>query len=279
VFNGSNKLIRRYLHGPTIDQILADENTVPKQITWPLSDHQGTVRDLVNNSGVVQNHIRYDSFGRIVSQTAPALNPRFSYTGREWDSEIELYFYRARYYNPMVGRFIGEDPIEFTGGDGNLYRYVRNSPINLIDPMGTQVIAPPRPIPAPVLPPITPPPPGPWYAPLLRIAPPIIIPLVIPGGLLNPRPTNPYEFPHQLPKKQNSCPTPKTSELEVPWSERRKWPKDCQLETQFSPRPDVDYDNCLYRCRTWGSQSPIITTIKKGGKCEQWHDWVPVPHP
>lgn len=136
VFNGSNKLIRRYLHGPTIDQILADENTVPKQISWPLSDHQGTVRDLVNNSGAVQNHIRYDSFGRIVSQTAPALTPRFAYTGREWDSEIELYFYRARYYSPTAGRFIGEDPIGFTAGDSNLCRYVLNDPIKYTDPYG-----------------------------------------------------------------------------------------------------------------------------------------------
>jgi RHS repeat-associated protein len=118
VFNGSNTLTRRYLHGPNIDQILADEDVVPKQISWPLSDHQGTVRDLVNNSGIIQNHLRYDGFGKIVSQTAPTLNPRFAYTGREWDSEIGLYFYRARYYDPGVGRFIGEDPVGFTAQDG-----------------------------------------------------------------------------------------------------------------------------------------------------------------
>jgi RHS repeat-associated protein len=113
VFNGSNILIRRYLHGPMIDQILADENVVPKQVSWALSDHQGSVRDWVNNTGVVQNHIRYDSFGRITGQTAPALNPRFAYTGREWDGEVGLYFYRARYYDAIVGRFVGEDAIAF----------------------------------------------------------------------------------------------------------------------------------------------------------------------
>jgi RHS repeat-associated protein len=146
---------------------------------------------IVNNSGVVQNHIRYDSFGRIVSQTVPALTPRFAYTGREWDSEIELYFYRARYYNPTAGRFIGEDPIGLTAGDGNLNRYVRNSPIQGTDPMGLLVVTP---IPVPVA--------TPWYVPLLRRVP-LAIPLVIPGGILNPQPTNPYEFPHQLPNRIN----------------------------------------------------------------------------
>lgn len=139
VFNGSNTLIRRYLHGPTIDQILTDEDVVPKQISWPLSDHQGTVRDLVNNSGIIQNHLRYDSFGKIVSQTAPASSPRFAYTGREWDGEIGLYFYRARYYDAIVGRFIGEDPIGFESRDVNLFRYVVNSPSNWIDPMGLKL--------------------------------------------------------------------------------------------------------------------------------------------
>jgi hypothetical protein len=44
--------------------------------------------------------------------------------------------YRARYYNPQIGRFIAEDPLEFRGGDANLYAYVWNSPLNFIDPFG-----------------------------------------------------------------------------------------------------------------------------------------------
>jgi RHS repeat-associated protein len=77
-----------------------------------------------------------------VSQTAPALSPRFAYTGREWDGEIGLYFYRARYYDPMIGRFIGEDPVGFMAGDRNLYRYVRNSPTNFTDPFGKIITIP-----------------------------------------------------------------------------------------------------------------------------------------
>jgi RHS repeat-associated protein len=60
------------------------------------------------------------------------------YTGRELDAETGLYFYRSRYYDPSVGRFLSEDPIGFGAQDANLYRYVGNSPTNFIDPMGLQ---------------------------------------------------------------------------------------------------------------------------------------------
>ena len=61
------------------------------------------------------------------------------FTGREYDSETGLYFYRARYYDPKIGRFISEDPIGFQGGDLNLYAYVRNNPVNRTDPYGEKV--------------------------------------------------------------------------------------------------------------------------------------------
>ena len=61
----------------------------------------------------------------------------FTYTGREFDHETGLYYYRARYYDSKVGRFITKDPIGFDGGDYNLYAYVKNNSANLVDPMGT----------------------------------------------------------------------------------------------------------------------------------------------
>ncbi len=60
----------------------------------------------------------------------------FGFTGREFDAESDLYYYRARYYNPASGRFLTADPIGFAGGDTNLYRYVKNNPINRTDPLG-----------------------------------------------------------------------------------------------------------------------------------------------
>lgn len=60
----------------------------------------------------------------------------YTYTGREWDKETGLYYYRARYYDPIEGRFISKDPISFAGGDVNLYGYTQQNPINFNDPAG-----------------------------------------------------------------------------------------------------------------------------------------------
>jgi RHS repeat-associated protein len=62
----------------------------------------------------------------------------FGFTGREFDSESHLYYYRARYYDTKLGRFISADPIGFRGGDFNMYRYVSNNPVNYKDPTGLQ---------------------------------------------------------------------------------------------------------------------------------------------
>ncbi len=75
----------------------------------------------------------YDSFG-----DAPASpRTRYTFTGRERDEFTGLYYYRARWYDAMIGRFISEDPIGFAGGDVNLYGYVKNNPVNFVDPNGT----------------------------------------------------------------------------------------------------------------------------------------------
>jgi RHS repeat-associated protein len=134
-FDGNGTQTHRYFYGTGVDQILADENG-QGQVLWTLTDNQGTVRDLVDSTGTVQNHITYDSFGKITSQTNPVFKTIFAYTGREFDGETGQYYYRARYYDQNVGRFIGEDPIGFNAGDTNLYRYVANSPTNANDPSG-----------------------------------------------------------------------------------------------------------------------------------------------
>ena len=59
----------------------------------------------------------------------------FCYLTLKFDSH-DLYYYRARYYDPTLGRFISSDPIEFLAGDFNFYRYVGNDPVNFVDPSG-----------------------------------------------------------------------------------------------------------------------------------------------
>jgi RHS repeat-associated protein len=89
----------------------------------------------VDNTGQVLDHITYDSFGNVTSQTHPMAGLRYLFAGREFDSSIGLYYNRARYYDPRAGRFLSEDPAR-SGGDRNLYRYAGNDPVNLVDPRG-----------------------------------------------------------------------------------------------------------------------------------------------
>ncbi|GIW96377.1 MAG: hypothetical protein KatS3mg110_4418 [Pirellulaceae bacterium] len=110
----------------------------PGEVLWALGDHLGTVRDLIDSSGNVVNHLRYEAFGRITSETNAAVDFLFAFTGRERDEESGLFYYRARYYDPAVGRFISEDPLGFAAGDRNLARYVGNIPIVALDPSGLQ---------------------------------------------------------------------------------------------------------------------------------------------
>ncbi|NEQ42455.1 MAG: RHS repeat-associated core domain-containing protein [Leptolyngbya sp. SIOISBB] len=78
----------------------------------------------------------YDSFGQVTIAANPDFDFCFGYTGRERDEATGLMYYRARYYDPAVGRSLSEDPIGFDAGDANLYRYVFNSPSNYTDPTG-----------------------------------------------------------------------------------------------------------------------------------------------
>ncbi len=126
----------RYLHGPGVDQVLAQDDG-SNNVQWLLTDHLGTTRDLVaNNNGTIINHIKYDSFGNIVDQLNPLITTRFLFTGREFDSSTDLYFYRARYYDASIGRFISEDPLRLDAGDANTFRYVANQVTRHVDPFG-----------------------------------------------------------------------------------------------------------------------------------------------
>lgn len=122
-----------YLYGPNIDDPLA---AMSDHRSWYYhADGLGSIVALSNTHGTVVQEYAYDSFGNM-QQRGKSINQPFTYTGREWDRETGLYYYRARYYDPKIGRFISKDPISFAGGDVNLYGYVSNNPINLTDPNG-----------------------------------------------------------------------------------------------------------------------------------------------
>lgn len=105
-------------------------------VDWYLTDDLGTVRDISSSAGAVVNHIDYDSFGRVISGSHENISDRFLFVGREFDSDIGLYFLRARFYDPSLGRFVSTDPVGFEGHDYNLYRYANNNPSNDLDSFG-----------------------------------------------------------------------------------------------------------------------------------------------
>jgi RHS repeat-associated protein len=152
VYSGNNVYPSvRVVHGLGTDEplVLDRDTTNPPdgiidESLFYVVDHLGSVVKLIRIDGsgnpVEAQSYTYDSFGRIVQQTPVPGDPNyvnqpFSYTGREWDTVAGLYYYRARYYDPQVGRFLSEDPIGFDGGI-NFYTYVRNNPVNRTDPLG-----------------------------------------------------------------------------------------------------------------------------------------------
>ncbi len=134
-YDGANSLEARYTHSEQVDQPLAMARG--GQSFFYHTDHLGSVRLVTDGAGLVVSRYDYDSFGNIetASFVEGVANP-YGFTAREYDAESGLMFYRARYYDPGLGRFISEDPFGFVAGDSNFYRYVSNNPTMLIDPSG-----------------------------------------------------------------------------------------------------------------------------------------------
>jgi RHS repeat-associated protein len=103
---------------------------------WYLTDDLGSVRDIVGSTGSELDHIVYDSFGNIVTETDAANGDRFKFAGMQYDAVTGQYYDHARSYGSIVGRFTGRDPIGFAAGDSNLYRYVGNDTTYAVDPTG-----------------------------------------------------------------------------------------------------------------------------------------------
>src|SRR5579875_3028511 len=135
-FNGSGQLTQRYLYNPNALSQFYGQVSASGAVQWFLTDNINSIRQVVSSNGNVLDAITYDPYGNILSQTNAANAPRFLYTGGVYDSELGIYYYRMRYYDPATGRFESQDPLGFAAGDSNLYRYVRNAPTDLADPSG-----------------------------------------------------------------------------------------------------------------------------------------------
>jgi RHS repeat-associated protein len=118
-----------------IDRPLARVDASDGSVLYYHQDLLGSVIALTNSSGVVVTQYNYSPFGH-TEVIGTDIDQPFRFTGREWDAETGLYYYRARYYSPDMRRFISEDPIRFEGGDVNFYAYVGGNPVNFSDPLG-----------------------------------------------------------------------------------------------------------------------------------------------
>jgi len=131
-------LLASIVHHPSrTDTPLSITNHTTNKTYYYHRNHQGSIVALTNEQGNIVEHITYDGhYGKILNHTKEeeTLNP-YGYTGREIDHS-DLYYYRARYYDPHMQRFLSSDPIEFQAGDFNFYRYVGGDPVNFVDPSG-----------------------------------------------------------------------------------------------------------------------------------------------
>ena len=146
-FSGSGALQTRYQYGPgvvdgaVVDQLLA-RTSASGTTAWYLPDKLGSVRDIVSATGTELDHIVYDSFGNIVTETNATNGDRFKYANMEYDLLAAQFHDRSRDYDGTLGRFTSLDQKGFGAGDTDLYRYVRNSPTDATDPTGLQEAGP-----------------------------------------------------------------------------------------------------------------------------------------
>ena len=124
------------LTGQGIDEVFARTSATGSENF--VTDGLGSTVALTDAAGAVQTSYTYEAYGKATKSGTATTNSQ-TYTGRE-DDGTGLYYYRARYYNPTISRFVSEDPIGLAGGI-NSYAYVKGNPVSFIDPKGHGAIA------------------------------------------------------------------------------------------------------------------------------------------
>ena len=134
-------MTKQYVWGLYIDELL-QINLADSSKYYPLQDLLYRTNALTDSNGSITEKYDTDAYGKTLLFNAAdetITNPtcEFIFTGRRFDPESELYFYRARYYNPELGRFISRDPLSYWDSM-NMYEYVGSRATTGVDPMGLQ---------------------------------------------------------------------------------------------------------------------------------------------
>lgn len=132
--DGSGAITKRFVY--------ASRSNVPDYMTWQgstyriITDHLGSPRYVLQaTAGTLAEALTYDEFGNVLSDTNPGFVP-FGFAGGLCDRDTGLTRFGARDYEALTGRWTSQDPIQYAGGDANLYGYVLNDPVNGIDRSG-----------------------------------------------------------------------------------------------------------------------------------------------
>jgi RHS repeat-associated protein len=216
----------KYVHGLGVDQPLAREDG-SGALAYYHADGLGSIVKHTNQTGVIVHEYRYDAWGNVEAGASEAGS---AFTGREWDPEVGLHYYRARYYDSKGANFVSEDPLHLAGGDTNFYAYVRGNPTNWTDPEGQFVMA------APVA----------WWAGAALVSAVATAMIIQNPPQLPPLPplTPPASDPPTTTTTQPPRPVPPPPPVTAPIVEVPSRPPHCEI------RPPEDCESGLQLCRS-----------------------------
>jgi RHS repeat-associated protein len=137
VYDGSNNLVMRFEYADARMPVAMTKGGITYYLTY---DQVGSLRAVADASGNTIKRIDYDSFGNIIDDTNTGFTIPFGFAGGLYDRDTGLVRFGFRDYDPDTGRWTAKDPILFIAGQVDLYGYVANNPVNMIDPAGERVL-------------------------------------------------------------------------------------------------------------------------------------------
>ena len=136
--DGTGAIASRFVYGTKAN---VPDYMIKAGVTYRIvSDYLGSPRLVIDTAtGTIVQRMDYDEFGNVTLDTNPGFQP-FGFAGGLYDQHTGLTRFGARDYDAQVGRWTAKDPVNFDGGDSNLYGYVVNNPVNLADPSGLRLV-------------------------------------------------------------------------------------------------------------------------------------------